>query len=131
MDVVATSKALADGRDMSEIGLMRDIAQRTVAVLADDARIYRPAAMSDALRKAPRRLTKRFGWCLGRRAPKSACSGSARVGASLITAWLEVRILPAPPPPLSHVRVAGRARSAPCPVFTRRTPSLRLQSILS
>jgi hypothetical protein len=36
---VATSKALADGRDMSEIGLMRDIAQRTVAVLADDARI--------------------------------------------------------------------------------------------
>jgi hypothetical protein len=37
--VDALAKALADGRDMSEIGLMRDIAQRTVAVLADDARI--------------------------------------------------------------------------------------------
>ena len=33
------AKALADKRDMSEIGLMRDIAQRTVAVLADNARI--------------------------------------------------------------------------------------------
>ena len=28
--------------------------------------------MSDALLKAPRRLTKRFGWCLGRNAPTSA-----------------------------------------------------------
>ena len=72
-ELATVAKALADGRDMSEIGLMRDIAQRTVAVLADDARIYRPAAMSDALRKAPRRLTKRFGWCLGRNAPTSAC----------------------------------------------------------
>jgi hypothetical protein len=31
-------KALADGRDMTEIGLMRDIARRTIAVLADNAR---------------------------------------------------------------------------------------------
>jgi hypothetical protein len=27
------AKALADGRDMTEIGLMRDIASRTIAVL--------------------------------------------------------------------------------------------------
>src|SRR3977135_4416944 len=33
----------------------------------------RPAAMADALPKAPRRLTKRFAWCLGRNAPTSAC----------------------------------------------------------
>ena len=32
------AKALADGRDMAEIGLMRDIAQRTLAVLANDRR---------------------------------------------------------------------------------------------
>ena len=38
-ELATVAKALADGRDMSEIGLMRDIAQRTVAVLADDARI--------------------------------------------------------------------------------------------
>jgi DNA-binding NarL/FixJ family response regulator len=38
-ELAIVAKALADGRDMSEIGLMRDIAQRTVAVLADDARI--------------------------------------------------------------------------------------------
>jgi DNA-binding NarL/FixJ family response regulator len=38
-ELVTVAKALADGRDMSEIGLMRDIAQRTVAVLADDAQI--------------------------------------------------------------------------------------------
>jgi hypothetical protein len=39
-ELVTVAKALEDGRDMSEIGLMRDIAQRTVAVLADDARIF-------------------------------------------------------------------------------------------
>ena len=38
-ELATVAKALADGRDMSEIGLMRDIAQRTVTVLADDARI--------------------------------------------------------------------------------------------
>jgi len=36
-ELAIVAKALADGRDMGEIGLMRDIAQRTVAVLADDA----------------------------------------------------------------------------------------------
>jgi hypothetical protein len=29
------AKALADGRDLTEIGLMRDIAMRTIAVLWD------------------------------------------------------------------------------------------------
>ena len=33
------AKALADGRDMTEIGLMRDIAVRTIAVLRDAGRI--------------------------------------------------------------------------------------------
>jgi hypothetical protein len=33
------AKALADGRDMGEIGLMRDIAQRTLAILANDRRM--------------------------------------------------------------------------------------------
>jgi hypothetical protein len=33
------AKALADGRDMAEIGLMRDIAQRTLAVFANDERM--------------------------------------------------------------------------------------------
>jgi putative ABC transport system substrate-binding protein len=33
--ILRGAKALADGRDMNEIGLMCDIAQRTVAVLAD------------------------------------------------------------------------------------------------
>ena len=32
------AKALADGRDMIEIGLMRDIALRTIAVLRDARR---------------------------------------------------------------------------------------------
>ena len=36
-ELAIVAKALVDGRDMGEIGLMRDIAQRTVAVLADDA----------------------------------------------------------------------------------------------
>jgi hypothetical protein len=38
-ELAIVAEALADGRGMSEIGLMRDIAQRTVAVFADDARI--------------------------------------------------------------------------------------------
>jgi len=38
-ELAIVAKALADGRDMSEIGLMRDIAQRTVAILADDAQV--------------------------------------------------------------------------------------------
>src|SRR5262249_16777964 len=33
-ELAIVAKALADGRDMAEIGLMRDIAQRTLAVLA-------------------------------------------------------------------------------------------------
>jgi hypothetical protein len=37
-ELAIVAKALADGRDMNEIGLMRDIAWRTVAVLADNAR---------------------------------------------------------------------------------------------
>ena len=37
-ELVIIAKALADGRDMAEIGLMRDIAQRTLAVLANDRR---------------------------------------------------------------------------------------------
>ncbi len=36
-ELAVVAKALADGRDMTEIGLMRDIASRTVAVLANDA----------------------------------------------------------------------------------------------
>src|SRR6516164_4104504 len=35
-EIAIVAKALADGRDMAEIGLMRDIAQRTLAVLAND-----------------------------------------------------------------------------------------------
>ena len=38
-ELAVVAQALADGRDMTEIGLMRDIAERTVAVLADDVRI--------------------------------------------------------------------------------------------
>jgi hypothetical protein len=38
-ELAIVAKALADGRDMSEIGLMRDIAQRTVAILADNAQV--------------------------------------------------------------------------------------------
>jgi DNA-binding NarL/FixJ family response regulator len=37
-ELAIVAKALADGREMNEIGLMRDIAQRTVAVLADHPR---------------------------------------------------------------------------------------------
>jgi hypothetical protein len=38
-ELAIVAKALVDGRDLNEIGLMRGIAQRTVAVLADDAPI--------------------------------------------------------------------------------------------
>jgi hypothetical protein len=34
-ELAIVAKALADGRDMAEIGLMRDIAQRTLTVLAE------------------------------------------------------------------------------------------------
>jgi hypothetical protein len=37
-ELAIVAKALADGRDMAEIGLMRDIAQRALAVLANDGR---------------------------------------------------------------------------------------------
>jgi hypothetical protein len=45
-ELALVAKALADGRDMTEIGLMRDIASRTVAVLGDTGRGSR-AAYSD------------------------------------------------------------------------------------
>jgi DNA-binding NarL/FixJ family response regulator len=38
-ELAIVAKALADGRDMTEIGLMRDIAQRTVAVLTNGTRM--------------------------------------------------------------------------------------------
>ena len=38
-ELAVIAKALADGRDMTEIGLMRDIALRTVAALADAQRM--------------------------------------------------------------------------------------------
>jgi hypothetical protein len=38
-ELAIVAKALTDGRDMAEIGLMRDIAQRTLAVLANDERM--------------------------------------------------------------------------------------------
>jgi len=34
-ELAIVAKALADGRDMTEIGLMRDVALRTIAVLTD------------------------------------------------------------------------------------------------
>jgi len=37
-ELAIVAKALADGRDMTEIGLMRDIALRTIAVLRDTGR---------------------------------------------------------------------------------------------
>jgi hypothetical protein len=37
-ELAIVAKALADGRDMTEIGLMRDIALRTIAVLEDAGR---------------------------------------------------------------------------------------------
>jgi len=45
-ELAIVAKALADGRDMTEIGLMRDIALRTIAVLGDAGRRSR-AAYSD------------------------------------------------------------------------------------
>ena len=38
-ELAIVAKALADGRDMAEIGLMRDIAERTLAALANDERM--------------------------------------------------------------------------------------------
>ena len=38
-ELAIVAKALADGRDMTEIGLMRDIALRTIAALRDDGRM--------------------------------------------------------------------------------------------
>jgi hypothetical protein len=38
-DLAIVAKALADGRDMSEIRLMRDIASRTIAMLSDAGRM--------------------------------------------------------------------------------------------
>jgi hypothetical protein len=38
-ELAIVAKALADGRDMTEIGLMRDIALRTIAVRRDAGRI--------------------------------------------------------------------------------------------
>jgi hypothetical protein len=38
-ELALVAKALADGRDMTEIGLMRDIALRTIAVLRSDGRM--------------------------------------------------------------------------------------------
>jgi hypothetical protein len=37
-ELAIIAKALADGRDMAEIGLMRDVASRTIAALADRSR---------------------------------------------------------------------------------------------
>jgi len=39
-ELAIVAKALADGRDMTEIGLMRDIALRTIAVLGDAGRMW-------------------------------------------------------------------------------------------
>jgi hypothetical protein len=36
-ELAIVAKALADGRDMTEIGLMHDIAQRTIAVIGNGA----------------------------------------------------------------------------------------------
>ena len=38
-ELAIVAKALVDGRDVTEIGLMRDIALRTIAVLRDAGRI--------------------------------------------------------------------------------------------
>jgi DNA-binding NarL/FixJ family response regulator len=38
-ELAIVAKALAEGRDMTEIGLMRDIALRTIAVLDDPRRM--------------------------------------------------------------------------------------------
>jgi hypothetical protein len=46
-ELVIVAMALADGRDMSEIGLMHEIAQQTVAVLTDGRLIFRKPAQAD------------------------------------------------------------------------------------
>jgi hypothetical protein len=46
-ELAIVAKALADGRDMTEIGLMRDIALRTIAVLGDAGRLRGSAARSN------------------------------------------------------------------------------------
>jgi hypothetical protein len=38
-ELAIVAKALIDGRDVTEIGLMRDIASRTIAVLRDAGRM--------------------------------------------------------------------------------------------
>jgi hypothetical protein len=38
-ELAIVAKAIVDGRDVTEIGLMRDIALRTIAVLRDDGRM--------------------------------------------------------------------------------------------
>jgi hypothetical protein len=38
-ELAIVAKALADGRDMTKIGLMCDIAQRTIAVLGNGASV--------------------------------------------------------------------------------------------
>jgi hypothetical protein len=38
-ELAIVAKALADGRDVTEIGLMHDIALRTIAVLGDRANV--------------------------------------------------------------------------------------------
>jgi hypothetical protein len=47
-ELAIVAKALADGRDMTEIGLMRDIALRTIAVLGDTGRARRAAYSGQA-----------------------------------------------------------------------------------
>ena len=37
-ELAIVAKALADGRDMTKIGLMQNIAQRTISVLGNGAR---------------------------------------------------------------------------------------------
>jgi hypothetical protein len=38
-ELAIVARAIADGRDLTEIGLMRDIALRTIAALGDAARM--------------------------------------------------------------------------------------------
>jgi hypothetical protein len=38
-ELAIVAKALVDGRDVTEIGLMRDVALRTIAVLSDAGRM--------------------------------------------------------------------------------------------
>jgi hypothetical protein len=40
-ELTLVAKALADGRDLTEIGLMRDIAERTIVVLASERHMGR------------------------------------------------------------------------------------------